>query len=67
MENKPKRTYHIYLDKDIADRFQKLYPNVRSEFLTNAMELAINDRNFFDKVRFYKLLSSSDTFKDLRF
>lgn len=65
MEKVNKRTYHIYLDKDISDRFQKLYPNCRSEFLTNAMKLAIKDRKFFDKVRFYDLLLSSDTFKDL--
>lgn len=40
------------IDKEIKNKYQRLYPYTLSRFLINAIKLAIKDKNFFDKVYF---------------
>lgn len=51
-----KRTFHIYLDRDIAEMFERLYPHCRSRFIENAMKLANNSQVSFDKIMFSSVL-----------
>ena len=43
---------HLYIDRQIAETFQRLYSECRPRFVQNAMELAINDKTFFEKIFF---------------
>lgn len=44
---------HSYIDKSVSDTFERLYSHCKPRFIQNALELANNDKNFFDRV-FYK-------------
>lgn len=52
-----KTVIHLYVDKTIADTFQRAYPQSRSRFVENAMKLALSSQKEFDKIFFDVLYS----------
>lgn len=57
-------TLHINVDRDLIDRFDRQYPSCRRRFVENAIRLATNSRETFDKIFFCDLLSKSDSFNN---
>lgn len=49
-------TVHVNIDRDDVDRFERLYPRCRTRFLRRCMQIALNDKIFFDKIFFPELL-----------
>ena len=49
---KNKTTYHLVTDKDYYHKFNERYPKLLKIFLTRCIKLAVEDKNFFDKVFF---------------
>lgn len=43
---------YVRTDKQIVERFDALYPSVRSRFLSRALEFAINSKDFAMQVLF---------------
>lgn len=56
MEKTVKKQIHPFLDRDVCDRFERMYPHTRSRFIESAMRLALNNPKFFDDVFFSELL-----------
>lgn len=52
MKSQNKKVFHLFLRKDIHEMFQRLYPHCETRFCENAINLAINDKSFFDRVFF---------------
>lgn len=52
MEQKKKVQVHAYINAEIAELFQKTYPECRVRFIENSMSLALNDKDFFDRIFF---------------
>lgn len=55
-------TLHINVDRDLIDRFDRLYPSCRRRFVENSIRLATNSKEVFDKIFFCDLLSNNDSF-----
>lgn len=51
---KNKSVVHIYIDSDLRDKFQRLYPYCMTPFLIRAVFKAVNDKSFFEEV-FYQI------------
>lgn len=51
-------TVNFRCPEKVRDSFQKIYPFTMTRFLVNAMRLALNDRDFFQRVYF------DETFKN---
>lgn len=43
---------NISLPKDLVERFEYLYPKLTGVFLKRALYLALNDKEYFEKVFF---------------
>lgn len=50
MNSKDKKP--VNLDKELVDRFDYLFPAIKSIFLNRALELALQDKKFFEDVFF---------------
>lgn len=50
--SKGKTTYHLVTDTDYYHKFNERYPKLLKVFLTRSIKLAVEDKNFFDKVFF---------------
>lgn len=48
----PNHVMYVRTNKEIVERFDVLYPSVRSRFLTRALEFAINSKDFAMQVLF---------------
>lgn len=46
---------HLYIDRSVAETFQRIYSDCRPRFVQNAMELANNDKDFFERIFFKDL------------
>lgn len=55
MDKINKRQYHLYTDVELLDTFNRLYDGAMRRFLQNALRMANNDRNFFEKVFFMEI------------
>lgn len=44
---------HINVPDSLKNTFEQCFPHCRSRFIKNALELALKDRSFFEKVFFY--------------
>ena len=55
MKRNDSRQYHLYCSADKLDRFQRVYPDCLRRFLINAIEIALSDYDFFQKVFFKDL------------
>ena len=42
----------VNLNKELVDRFDYLYPDIKSIFLNRALELALQDKKYFEDVFF---------------
>lgn len=42
----------VRLDSVNLEKFKKLYPKLLARFIDNAIELALNDKEFFTKIFF---------------
>lgn len=60
MENK--LTIHTNVDRDTLELFDRQYHGCRSRFIRNALELASNNKLFFDKVFFKDLLANNGNY-----
>ena len=45
----------INVNSDIVNRFDYIYPSIKGTFVERAMELALQDKNYFEEVFFNKL------------
>lgn len=50
-----KNKKHINVDSDLVDRFDYIYPRIKHIFVQRALELALQDKNYFDEVFFNKI------------
>lgn len=50
--NSPNHVMYVRTDKQLVERFDALYPSVRSRFLSRALEFAINSKDFVMQVLF---------------
>lgn len=50
--SKDKKVFHLVSDKDNFEKYNKMYPNTMRIFLNNALYLATNNKDFFEKVFF---------------
>lgn len=46
----PKR--HMQIRKDIVDKFEEIYPRCKEIFIARVLYLALQDKDFFDKIYF---------------
>lgn len=46
---------HINVDKDLLDRFDYLYPRLKHIFVQRSIELALQDKKYFEEVFFNPL------------
>lgn len=46
---------HINVDKELLDRFEYVYPRLKHIFVSRALELALQDKSYFEEVFFNKL------------
>lgn len=53
-------TIHVNLDRDLVERFDRIYPNSRRRFVSNAFQIALINRNFFDKIFFKDIIKDND-------
>lgn len=53
MQKKNKRVFHLYVDSDLLDTFQRLYPYVLTKFCERCMKIAVQSEKDFDNL-FYK-------------
>ena len=44
----------INANRDIVDKFDYLYPNIKEIFVTRALTLALQDKKYFEDVFFNK-------------
>ena len=51
-------TLHVNVNKQNIELFDKMYASCRRRFVNNAIELAVNDKNFFDRIFFKDLLNT---------
>lgn len=49
---KSNHVMYVRTDKQVVQRFDALYPSVRSRFLSRALEFAINSKDFAMQVLF---------------
>lgn len=61
MNHEKQLTIHINVDRDIIERFDRLYKSCRTRFIRNALSLAVNNKLVFDKIFFKDLLSNNDS------
>ena len=54
MPNSTKKQ-HINVDRELSDRFDYVYPRLKHIFVARSMELALQDKNYFEEVFFNKL------------
>lgn len=62
---RPKKNYntttvHVNVNDSVLDIFDRMYPSCRTRFINNAMALANNDRNLFDKIFFKDIIKDDD-------
>lgn len=50
-----KNKKNVTVNKDVADRFEYLYPKLTGIFLTRALTLGIQDKEMFEKIFFNPL------------
>lgn len=50
-------TVHVNILRDTLDRFDRLYPSTRRRFIQNALDMACNSRETFDKIFFRDILA----------
>lgn len=50
-----KNKHPVYIDADIYDRFEYLYPEVTKLFINRALKLALQDKKYFEDVFFNHL------------
>ena len=50
-----KKKQHINVDKELTDRFDYFYPRLKHIFVQRALELALQDKNYFESVFFNSL------------
>lgn len=58
--SRPKRfsnTTTISLDKNVRSNFERLYPECFSMFIRRALSRALNSKDFFDEVFWYREVS----------
>lgn len=53
-------TVHCNVKNDVLDVFDRLYPACRTRFINNAMLIATNNKNFFDKIFFKDIITDND-------
>lgn len=53
---KDKVTFHINIDRELAERFEKIYPRSRTRLFTNLLRLVCEDEDLFDRIFFCDLL-----------
>lgn len=46
---------HINVDRELTDRFDYVYPRLKHIFVARALELALQDKKFFEDVFFNNL------------
>lgn len=56
LESKRKVTLHVNVDSEMIKLFDAAYPAARTRFIQNAIEVALSDKLFFDKVFWKNLL-----------
>lgn len=54
-------TVHVNVDKDVLELYDRLYPHTRRRFICEAMKMATESREVFDKIFFRELLSNHDS------
>lgn len=52
IDKRPKKTIHVYMDSDVANRFEQVYTHCRNRFIQRAMKMALEDPDFFTKIFF---------------
>ena len=57
---KDKITFHINVDKDVAERFEKIYPRCRSRLFSNLLRLVCDDKDLFDRIFFCDLFRKNE-------
>lgn len=50
-------TVHVNISRDTLDRFDRLFPSTRRRFIQNALDMACNSRETFDKIFFRDILA----------
>lgn len=54
--NPNKITMTVTTNRDVLQAFDLQYPRCRSRFIDNALKLATNDRDLFDKIFFCDIM-----------
>ena len=47
-----KNKTRVSVDKDIVDKFEYVYPAIKELFVTRALKLALQDKDYFERVFF---------------
>lgn len=55
-----KVTFHINVDKQLAERFEKAYPRCRTRLIENLLRLVCDDKDLFDRIFFCDLLRKNE-------
>lgn len=58
MKNTNKITLSTSVERSLLERFDRNFPHCRSRFISNAMEMALNDRKVFDNIFFRDIISN---------
>lgn len=46
---------HVLVDRTLLDRFDYVYPDIKSLFINRALTLALQDKKYFEEVFFNPL------------
>lgn len=53
---KNKRVVHLYLDNDLLDTYQRLYPHTLTAFVERIIKRVVNSEKEFDNLFFRSIL-----------
>lgn len=54
-------TVHVNISDSVLELFDRQFPSCRRRFIQNALEMANNSKDVFDKIFFKDLLCKNDT------
>lgn len=59
MEKKNKRVAHLYLDSDLLDAYQRLYPHTLTVFVERVLRRVVNSQMEFDNLFFRDIIANA--------
>lgn len=60
MQKNDKVTFHINVDKNLAEQFEQCYPRCRTRLVENLLRCVIQDKELFDRIFFCDLLRKNE-------